>query len=274
MAQPEQTPVADYANPARLDNRGFVVLGAGQGIGRQTCHALAQSGARVLCVDRESELAEAVAREIDGDAICADVVKRQDMDAVFARASGRFGDAFSGIVDIVGIADVRPLADIDDGAWSRQFDLILRHAYLAMQIGAAAMKAGGAMVFVSSIAGALSVEDEAVYGTAKAALNHLVRCAAHEFGPRRIRVNAVAPGFVRTPRLLAALDESFWTKLNDYIPLRRAATPADIAKAILFLASDMSTCVTGTILTIDGGVSNVAALPSIPLGPKAARGKA
>ena len=274
MAQPERTPVADYANPARLDKRGFVVLGAGQGIGRQTCHALAQSGARVLCVDRESELAEAVAKEIDGDAIAADVVKRDDMDAVFARAAGTFGDSFSGIVDIVGIADVRPLADIDDAAWSRQFDLILRHAYLAMQIGGAAMKAGGAMVFVSSIAGALSVEDEAVYGTAKAALNHLVRCGAHEFGPRGIRINAVAPGFVRTPRLLAALDESFWTKLNDYIPLRRAATPADIAKAILFLASDMSTCVTGTILTIDGGVSNVAALPSIPLGPKAARAKA
>jgi NAD(P)-dependent dehydrogenase (short-subunit alcohol dehydrogenase family) len=267
MAQPERSPVADYANPARLDGRGFVVLGAGQGIGRQTCHALSQAGAKVLCVDREQELAEAVAAEIGGHACAADVVERSDMERVFANARDAFGDLFSGIVDIVGIADVRPLADMDDAGWSRQFDLVLRHAYLAIQLGAKAMSNGGSMVFVSSIAGMLSVENESTYGTAKAALNHLVRCTAHELGPRNIRVNAVAPGFVQTPRLLAALDEDFWRGLNDYIPLRRAASPADIAKSILFLASDMSTCITGTIMTIDGGVSTVAALPHIPLGP-------
>ena len=269
MAQSERSPVADYANPARLDGRGFVVLGAGQGIGRQTCHALSQAGAKVLCVDRERELAEAVAAEIDGHACAADVVERSDMEMVFTRARDAFGDSFSGIVDIVGIADVRPLADMDDVGWSRQFDLVLRHAYLAIQLGAKAMSNGGSMVFVSSIAGTLSVENESTYGTAKAALNHLVRCTAHELGPRNIRVNAVAPGFVQTPRLLAALNEDFWRGLSDYIPLRRAASPADIAKSILFLASDMSTCITGTIMTIDGGVSTVAALPHIPLGPAA-----
>ena len=88
-----------------------------------------------------------------------------------------------------------------------------------------------------------------------------------ELGPRNIRINAVAPGFVRTPRLLAALNESFWTGLNDYIPLRRAAEPSDIAKAILFFASDMSTCVTGTVLPIDGGLSTVAPVPHIPFAP-------
>jgi NAD(P)-dependent dehydrogenase (short-subunit alcohol dehydrogenase family) len=269
MPKPEQTPVGDFTNPTRLDGRGFVLLGAGQGIGRQTAHALAQSGAKVLCVDREEELAVAVAREIDGDFITGDVTQRDFMNSVFARAGEKFGRAFDGIVDIVGMADVRLLADIDDDAWRRQFDIILRHAYLAIQIGAAAMRSGGSMVFVSSIAGELSVEKEVVYGAAKAALNHLVRTAAHELGPRGIRVNAVSPGFVRTPRLLAALDDAFWRKAEEAIPLRRTATPADIAKAILFLASDMSTCMTGAIVTIDGGVSNVAALPTPPLGPKA-----
>jgi NAD(P)-dependent dehydrogenase (short-subunit alcohol dehydrogenase family) len=269
MAQPERSPVADHGNPARLDDRGFVVLGAGQGIGRQTCHALSQAGARVLCVDRERELAEAVAAEIGGRACVADVVDRSDMERVFADARHAFADSFSGVVDIVGIADVRPLADMDDAGWGRQFDLVLRHAYLAIQLGAKAMSSGGSMVFVSSIAGMLSVENESTYGAAKAALNHLVRCTAHELGPRNIRINAVAPGFVRTPRLLAALSDDFWRGLNDYIPLRRAASPADIAKAILFLASDMSTCITGTVVTVDGGVSSVAALPHIPLGPAA-----
>jgi NAD(P)-dependent dehydrogenase (short-subunit alcohol dehydrogenase family) len=271
MAQPERSEVANYVDPSRLDGRGFVVLGAGQGIGRQTCHALVQAGARVLCVDREPELAAAVAAEIKGHSIAADVTLRADVEAIFARAAELFGDQLGGIVDIVGIADIRKLADMDDAGWNRNFDMVLRHAYLAVQIGGRVIMNGGAMVFVSSMSGALSVENQASYGVAKAALNHLVHCAAHELGPRNIRVNAVAPGFVRTPRLLAALDETFWTGLNAYIPLRRAAEPADIAKAILFLASDMSTCITGAVVPIDGGMSLVAALPPIPLGPGAAR---
>src|SRR5271166_6366780 len=210
MSVPELSTGAEYKDPSRLDGKGFVVLGAGQGIGRQTCHALSQAGARVLCVDRDRELAEAVAREIGGEAAQAEVTSRPDVEAVFVKAGDCFGDTVSGVVDIVGIADVRKLADMDDASWNRNFDLVLRHAYLAVQIGARAMAGGGTMVFVSSMSGALSVENQAGYGVAKAALNHLVHCAAHELGPRGIRVNAVAPGFVRTPRLLAALDQDFW----------------------------------------------------------------
>jgi NAD(P)-dependent dehydrogenase (short-subunit alcohol dehydrogenase family) len=271
MATPERSPVADYRNPARLDGRGFVLFGAGQGIGRQSAHALAQSGAKVLCVDREIDLAAAVAEEIGGEPIAADVATRAGAEKAFEKARAWFGDALSGVVDIVGVADVRKLADMDDAAWDRNFDIVLRHAYLAVQIGARSMPRGGAMVFVSSLAGSRGVENQVAYGTAKAALDHLVRSAATELGPRNIRINAVSPGFVRTPRLLAALNEDFWRGLNDYIPLRRSAEPSDIAKAILFFASDMSTCITGTVLPIDGGVANVADLPSIPLGPGAAK---
>ena len=261
-----QTDVVSYLDPLRLNGRGFVVLGAGQGIGRQTCHALSQAGGRVLCVDRDIELAVAVAEETGGAPWQADVTVRTDIEATFAKAKELFGRSLSGLVDIVGIADVRPLADMDDAGWNRNFDVVLRHAYLAIQAGSHTMTNGGSMVFVSSMSGTVSVQNQAAYGVAKAALNHLVHCAAHELGPRNIRVNAVAPGFVRTPRLLAALDESFWTTLSGHIPLRRPAEPSDIAKAILFLASDMSTCITGTVVPIDGGTSVVAALPPIPLG--------
>ena len=254
MAQPERGPVPNYINPAGLDGRGFVVLGGGQGIGRQTAHALAQAGARILCVDRDPELAEAIAAEVEGVACVADVTARADVERVFADAAGRFGDSLGGLVDIVGMADIRSIPDTDDASWNRNFDLNVRHAYLAMQIGARAMAKGGSMVFVSSISGTHCIENEVSYGAAKAALNHLVRGAAHELGPRNIRVNAVTPGFVRTPRLLAALSEDFWTGLKAYIPLRRAAEPSDIAKAILFLASDMSSYVTGADLVVDGGM--------------------
>jgi NAD(P)-dependent dehydrogenase (short-subunit alcohol dehydrogenase family) len=267
VAQPERSPVANYANPASLEGRGFVVLGAGQGIGRQTSHALAQAGARVFCVDRDQALADSISREVKGFGCVADVTARADVERVFAEAVVHFGDALSGLVDIVGIADLRTLRDTDDASWNRNFDLNVRHAYLAIQIGARAMTKGGSMVFVSSISGTHSIENEVSYGAAKAALNHLVRGAAHELGPQNIRVNAVTPGFVRTPRLLAALSEDFWTGLKTYIPLRRAAEPSDVAKAILFLASDMSAYVTGAVIPIDGGLSTVAPVPHIPFAP-------
>jgi len=267
MAQPERSPVANYVNPVSLEGRGFVVLGAGQGIGRQTSHALAQAGARLFCVDRDLDLAGAIAEEVRGVACVADVSVRADVERVFAEASDRFGDTLRGLVDIVGIADIRAIPDTEDATWDRNFDLNVRHAFLAIQMGARAMTKGGAMVFVSSISGTHSIANETSYGAAKAALNHLVRGAAHELGPHQIRVNAVTPGFVRTPRLLAALSEEFWGGLKSYIPLGRAADPSDVAKTILFLASDMSAYVTGAVMPVDGGLSVVAPVPHIPFAP-------
>jgi NAD(P)-dependent dehydrogenase (short-subunit alcohol dehydrogenase family) len=133
---------------------------------------------------------------------------------------------------------------------------------LALQVGGAALKrlGGGAMTFVGSISGLRSVPGQAIYGAAKAALHHLVRCAAHEFGPAGIRVNAVAPSFVRTPRLEARLDEAFWQRLETTIPMRRVGQPADVAAAVLFLQSGLARYVTANVLTLDGGTSAVAAL--------------
>ena len=267
MARAEQSLVADYNNPASLEGRGFIVLGAGQGIGRQTSHALAQAGARVFCVDRDAELASAIAEEVKGFAFVADVTSRADMERAFAEASSRFGDTPRGLVDIVGIADIHTIAETDDASWTRNFDLNARHAYLVIQIGARVMTKGGAMVFVSSTSGTHGIENEVGYGAAKAALNHLVHGAAHELGPQNIRVNAVTPGFVRTPRLLAALSEEFWASLKDHIPLGWAAEPSDVARAILFLASDMSAYVTGAVIPVDGGLSVGAPVPHIPFAP-------
>ena len=78
-------------------------------------------------------------------------------------------------------------------------------------------------------------------------------------------MNAVAPGFVRTPRLVAAFDADFWQKVGEAIPLGRPAEPADVAKAILFLASDMSGCISGAVLPVDGALTRVAAVPPIPI---------
>lgn len=265
MSAADGTAVPDYSRDIRLDGRGFVVLGGGEGMGRQACHALAQAGARVLCVDREMARAETVAGEIGGIPCGADVTKRADMVRIFQVAEEKFGTDLAGIVDIVGVAEIGSLSDMEDDVWNRQFDIVLKHAYLALQIGGAALanRGGGSIAFVGSLSGIASVANQVAYGTAKAALHHLVRCSAHELGPSGVRVNAVAPGFVRTPRLLQRLGEPFWKRVGETNPMRRAGMPADIARAILFLSSDLAGYVTGNVLTLDGGAGHIAALPEI-----------
>ena len=231
----------------------MVVLGGGNGIGRQTCHALAQAGGKVVCVDRDETRAAAVAREVDGAAHAADVTKRGEVERVFAAA--RQHGAVRGVVDIVGMPHLGPLANLDDRLWASQFDLVLTHAFLAVQIGGKAIAdaGGGTMVFVASMSGLTQIPGQVAYGTAKAALIQLVAGMGLEFGPARVRVNAVAPGFVRTPRLNAMLNEEQWGQIGKRIPLGAPASPAEIAAAILFLSSDMSSHVTGQTLLVDGG---------------------
>ena len=167
----DQSPVPDYLKGLRLDDRTFVVLGGGNGIGRQTCHALAQAGAKIVCVDREAALAEAVASEVRGVGLTGDIAKRSDVERLFAEADQHSGPV-RGVVDIVGMPHLGPLANLDDQRWASQFDLVLTHAFLAMQIGGKVITAagGGVMVFVASMAGMTRVPGQVAYGAAKAAL--------------------------------------------------------------------------------------------------------
>ncbi len=262
----DNSAVPDYLQALRLDGSGFVVLGAGQGIGRQAAHALAQAGADLVLVDRDRDRADRVAAEVGGTAVAADVTGRAGMDAVFEAVAARQGDRFAGLVDIIGMADNQPIAEASDEVWDWHFDIGLRHAWLAIQAAATALgDRGGSLVFVGSMSGTMSIPKQGIYGAAKAALHHLVACAAVELGPRNIRVNAVAPGFVRTPRLVAALSDDYWSAVGQAIPLGRPAEPAEIAKAILFLASDLSGCSSGAVLAVDGALTRKVAVPPIPV---------
>jgi NAD(P)-dependent dehydrogenase (short-subunit alcohol dehydrogenase family) len=258
----------DYLSLLRLDGRGFVVLGAGQGIGEQAAHALAQAGARVLCVDRDETLAARIADTVRGVPCSGDVTSRADMQRIFETALKSFGRV-QGVVDIIGVAGVKPLAAFDDAAWTQQFDIVLRHAYLAVQIAGEMMAAdgGGTLTFVGSMAGDRAVPNQTAYGVSKAALHHLVRCAGTEYASRKVRVNGVAPGYVRTPRLNVRLAEEAWSAIAKVIPIGRPATPAEIAAPLLFLACDLSAHMTGQMIAVDGGAGVMAPLPDVKFGP-------
>lgn len=255
MTRTDDTPVPDYPGLLRLDGKRFVVLGAGQGIGRQASHALASVGARLACVDVEPDLASDIAAEVDGIGLSGNAIDRVDVERLFAQAGAQLG-GIDGVVDIIGMARYANVTEITDEEWDWHFDIVLRHAFLAMQHGGRAMATGGGgvMVFVASVSGITSAPRHSAYGAAKAGLMSLVRTAAVEMGPLGVRVNAVAPGVVWTPRVSAFLGDEGRARNVDNTPLRRVAQPADIAAAILFLASNLASYITGQTIVVDGGV--------------------
>jgi NAD(P)-dependent dehydrogenase (short-subunit alcohol dehydrogenase family) len=255
VTRSDDTPIPDYPAQLRLDGRRFVVFGAGQGIGRQATHALASVGARVFCVDIDAGLAHGVAQEVEGTAGVGDATQRTDAERLFQEAAIALG-GIDGVIDVIGMAHYEALVDLTDEEWDWHFDIVLRHAFLAVQLAGRMMadSGGGVLVFVASVSGITSAPRHGAYGAAKAGLMSLVRTAAVELGPSGVRVNAVAPGVVWTPRISVYLGEEGRERNNANTPLGRVAQPSDIAAGILFLASDLSSFVTGQTLTVDGGV--------------------
>ena len=247
----------DYASLHRLDDQVHVVLGAGFGIGRQTSHALAAHGATVVCVDRDEERAEKVAAEVGGVAWRGDITSRDDMAALFDFVHEKYG-RLDGVADIVGLSIYKQVSDLTDDDWLFHVDVVLKHAYLAITYAGRFWErtgTGGAMAFVASVAGIASSPKMAAYGAMKAALMSLVRTSAVELGPLGVRVNAVAPGTIRTPRQQA---NPRWTpelvRANiDKTPLGKLAYPSDIASVLYFLLSPLSSHVTGESIIVDGG---------------------
>lgn len=256
MTQTDNSTVPDYANLIRLDGRRLLVIGAGQGIGRQTAHALAAVGARVFCVDLNADLARAVATETGGLAWSGDVTKRAEVERMLAQARAELGGV-DGFVDIVGIAAWKTILELDDATWDSQFDLSLRHAFLISQLAAPYLieAGGGSMVFIASLSGMTGAPNHAAYGAAKAGLIAWTRSLCLELGQFGIRANAIAPGVVNTPRVLA-LTSAQQQRANARVsPLLRNGVPADIAGAALFLSSPLSGFVSGQTLLVDGGAS-------------------
>jgi NAD(P)-dependent dehydrogenase (short-subunit alcohol dehydrogenase family) len=255
MTRTDNSEVPSYPDLLRLDGRGAVVVGAGQGMGRQAAHALASVGAQVFCIDMVDDLAHEVAAEVGGVAGVGDARVRADVERLFASATAAFGRV-QHVVDIVGMAQFADVFDVDDANWEFHLDECVRQAMHVLQAGGRALRdgGGGSMAFVASVSGISSAPRHIAYGIAKAGLMSMVRTGAVELGPFGIRVNAVAPGMVATPRISAALGASGIEEQSANSPLGTVAKPKDIASALLFLVSDLAAYVSGQTLTVDGAV--------------------
>jgi NAD(P)-dependent dehydrogenase (short-subunit alcohol dehydrogenase family) len=266
MTTLDTTDVPDYTSLLRLDGGRYLVLGAGQGIGRQSAHALVANCAQVICADLDPKRVEAVVAEL-GPAATAwtgDITQAAAVKSLAEHARERFG-TLTGVVDIVGMAVPRDIAQMTEEIWDRQFDISLRHVMLIMREALPLMEGvrGASFTFVSSVSALYGSAHNSAYGAAKAALVSLVRSAAVEFGPLQVRVNAVSPGIIWTPRFAEILGEEGRRANDENTPLGHIAQPQEIASAILFLASRMSGHITGQVVVVDGGVNAKFPYPAV-----------
>lgn len=244
--------ITDVDMQFRLDDRRYLVLGGGRGIGRHTAHALARLGAEVIVADNELSRSSAVAEEIGAraTAIALDATDEGEM----ARLAAEVGN-IDGVVDVIGVAIYGPLMETSGDTWISQSEIVLKHAWLSVRYFGPllAARGRGSLSFVASVSGLSSAPGHGAYGVFKAGLVSLVRTAAVELGPSGVRVNAVAPGFVLTPRMAEALTAEQIGRSQSAAPLGRLAVPADIAGALAFLTSDLAASVSGHVLVVDGG---------------------
>jgi 3-oxoacyl-[acyl-carrier protein] reductase len=245
-------------------NRIVIVTGAGIGIGHATARAFGALGDHVVVTDilekEGRETAEAiVAAGGSAEFRYYDVRSKEAADALVADVEARHG-RIDVVVANAGIAHRTPLAELTDEKWDLTFDIDLKGIFRLVRAAAPGMRTrrSGSVVALSSIMGIAYGWDEHVhYSAAKSGVVGLVRALAVELAKDGVRVNGVAPGYIRTAQLLSeenSLGPVGAEKAAEFIPMGRLGTPEDIADVIAFLASDGARYMTGQVLVVDGGL--------------------
>ena len=254
--------VTDYSRLFRLDGKHAVVIGAGSGIGRESALALAAHGARVTCADRDLTTAnETVARGNESLGGSADVggLTAYELDVLDDAAIDRAVVEF-GAVDVLvftAATNVRKrIVDYSGEEFDRVIALNLRASFQLIRAFGKEMAArgSGSIIGFSSIRGTTVEPGQSVYAATKAGLVQLLRTAAAELGPYGVRANAIAPGVVETP-LTAQIkaNQAWYDAYAQKGALGRWAQPGELAGAVVYLASDAASFVTGSVLAVDGG---------------------
>jgi 2-keto-3-deoxy-L-fuconate dehydrogenase len=242
-----------------FQDKSALVTGAASGIGLAVARLLAARGARLVLVDLSESPAAA---GLDTAMLSGSV----DDEAFWDSAAPRLEGLDLAVIN-AGVSSAGAIAELDFAEWRRVMNVNLDGAFLTLRAALRTMKDGGSIVVTASVSGIKAEPGTAAYGASKAALIQLMRVAAKEAAPRRIRVNAIAPGGVTTPlwRGMAFFDDlirehgseaaAFEAMAAMATPLGRYATAEEIAGQIAFLLSDAASSITGAVLTADGGYS-------------------
>lgn len=241
-----------------LEGKTAVVTGAGGGIGQAICTALASEGVRVVLLDRDIGRAEEQAAALGGGAFAlrCDLAKPEEVAEVAKRVEDEGGADI--LVNSAAILRPGTLDTVSEVDWSAMLSVNLTGYLTASQAFGRGMRARGrgTIVHVASISGGQPQPASGAYSASKAATVMLSRQLAYEWGPCGVRSNCVSPGLVMTPMSAAFYaDPEIKTKRESMVPLRRIATPQDMADVTLFLASDRASYVTGQDIVVDGGLS-------------------
>jgi 2-deoxy-D-gluconate 3-dehydrogenase len=243
-----------------LEGRKALIIGGGQGMGEASADCLAAAGCDVAVVDIDADRAARVAAKVkdagrQGFAIVGNVLVDAEVPGIIAEADEKLG-GIDVLVSIVGQAAMGPALEMTAETWDLDQTRNLRYFFVLAQAVAAAMirrERGGAIIGIASVDGLQGSAYHASYGAAKAGLISLVKSLAVEWAQHGIRVNAVAPGHIVTPRLYDTNARvAFYA--DSPIPMKRRGQPSDIAKAVTFLASDLAGYVSGVALPVDGGL--------------------
>jgi 7-alpha-hydroxysteroid dehydrogenase len=241
-----------------MDGQVAIVTGAAAGIGRGISEAFAAAGAAVVVSDLKIEAAEATAqaiRDAGGQAIglVCNVTDETDRVSLVTRALNHFGK-ITCLVNNAGGGGPKPFdMPMSDFEWA--FQLNVFSAFRLMQLCAPSISAagGGAILNISSMSGENKNVRMASYASSKAAISHLTRNTAFDLGPMNIRVNAIAPGAIRTAALETVLTPEVEQAMLKHTPLKRLGVPSDIGLAALFLCCPASAWISGQVLTVSGG---------------------
>jgi NAD(P)-dependent dehydrogenase (short-subunit alcohol dehydrogenase family) len=247
----------------RFAGRGILVTGAGSGIGRAAAQLFANEGGRVVVVDQDENEAQATVtsiRQAGGEALAigADVSREADCRGMVERALAAYGRLHVAFNNAGIGASGFAVADEEEVTWSRLIDVNLKGIFLAMkyEIPAMVSAGGGAIVNTASVAGLVGERGIGAYSASKHGVVGLTRTAALDYIGQGVRINAVCPGATRT-RILANWFQD--PKVESFIlsrhPIGRIAEPEEVARAVLFLASDDASFIVGQALAVDGGLT-------------------